>query len=337
MTIDRCTWSELPTNQCAHCGAAPGDRPRLDPPTPMRHAAARADDSTLEKPRLPDIWAAGSDAGECRCGRPTRDDAFLCDDCQGRFTTLLSNLGQLVDEVDVTITRQRGAATTGGPRSTSTSLPWHEAAANARRNLHGLLASWVRLCDEDGIRGPQIEFPADTVAAMASWLGTRVRGLALHDFGGDAMDEITDAAAECHRIIFWKRRSRTYLGPCRSTEFTDEDGQEVETDPCPGEVYAEEGEAVGYCDLCRQGATVVIKRAALENELDMYLATASEIARLATYLGLDVPRDVVRKRVLYWHRHKRIEQRSADAAGLPMFRYGEARGLLYADFAKRAS
>jgi hypothetical protein len=191
----------------------------------------------------------------------------------------------------------------------------------------------VRFCDEEQVRGPVMHFPADRIDSMSAWLATRVHGLALLDIGPEAMDEITDAAAECHRIVFWKRRSRIYLGPCQTTQ-TDEDGNE--TPPCPGEVYAEEGEPVGYCDLCKQGATVVIRRDKLEKDLDGYLATASEIARLATYLGLDVKREVVRKRVLYWHRHKRIEQRSTDPTGLPMVRYGEARTLLYADFAKRA-
>ena len=75
-----------------------------------------------------------------------------------------------------------------------------------------------------------------------------------------------------------------------------------------------------------------------DGDVRAYLsATAAEIARLATYLGLDVPRDRVRKQVLYWHRHKRIEQRSADAEGSPMFRYGEVRGMLYREFGTRVS
>jgi hypothetical protein len=303
----------------------------------MRHPEPERPESALPKPKLPATWAPSSEAGECRCGQPTRDGAWLCDPCQKRFTTTLEDLGPLNDELGVTITRQRAAAITGGPPSASTGLPWHETAADALRTLHGLLAQWVRFSTEEEIRGPVIAYPADTIDSMAAWLVTRVHGLALNDIGPEAMDEITDAAAECHRIVFWKRRNRIYLGTCRTTEvIEDENGETYETPPCPGEIYADEDEPVGFCDLCKQGATVVIRRTELNKELDAYLATAAEIARLATYLGLDVPRDTVRKRVLYWHRHKRIPKRGADAAGLPMFRYGEARKLLYEDFARRA-
>jgi len=333
----RCEWSDLLASECEHCGAAPGDRPGLEPIRRLRVGVeAAASEATLEKPHLPETWAPDSEAGECRCGKPTRDEAWLCDDCEERFTATLADLGALDEEITTTITRQRAAATSGGPRSTETSLPWHEAAGDARRALHGLLVSWVRLCDEEDVRGPEIAFPADNIPSLASWLATRVHGLALRDIGPEAMDEITDAAAECHRIIFWKRRNRVYLGPCGVTE-QEVDGETIETEPCPGEVYAEEGKAVGACDLCGHEVTVVVKRDALEKDLDSRLYTAAEIARLSTYLGLDVPRDMVRKRVLYWHRHKLIEQRGIDDAGAPRFRYGEVRGRLYADFAKRAS
>lgn len=331
--MKRCPWSDLPVDQCAHCGAKPGDRPGLEPVRPPREKAEEPETRTLERPCLPVTWAPSNDDGRCRCGAPTRDGAWICDDCQKRFTATLEDLGDLEDEIDTTITRQRASATTGGPRSSSMPLPWHEKAADAKRVLHGLLVQWVRFCVEEKVRGPEVEEPADRVASLAAWLVTRVHGLALLDIGPEAMDEITDAAAECHRLVFWKRRARLYLGPCR-TPIEDDD---AEPEVCPGEVYADEGEPVGYCDLCKQGATVVVRRAAMERDLDSYLATAAEIARLATYLGLDVPRDQVRKRVHYWHRHKRVTQRSTDAEGSPMFRYGEVRGMLYREFATRSA
>lgn len=334
---ERCEWSDLPVDQCAHCGAAPGSRPGLEPAEPMRHRQDEDDTSELRRPTLPDTWGPSNGAGECRCGRPSRDDAWLCDECEARFTQTLAELPALDAELSVSVTRQRAAATTGGPRGATTGLPWHEKAADAQRSLHSLLVSWVRLCSEEGVRGSGSELPADTIPALADWLSGCVHGLALRDIGPDALDEITDAAAECHRIVFWKRRNRVYLGPCGVIDETPNEDGVVETEPCPGEVYAEEGEPVGYCDLCGQGATVAVKRSAMERDLDARLYTAAEIARLATYLGLDVPREQVRKRVLYWHRHRLIEQRSTTPDGLPMFRYGEVRGRLYADFAKRAS
>lgn len=329
----RCEWSDLRVEHCAHCGATPGDHFGLAPLTPMRHNPPAAPASTLERPRLPQTWLPESNDGECRCGTPTRDHAWLCEGCQARFLGTLADMRELDDEVQTTMTRQHAAASSGGPRSASTGLPWHEKAADARRTLHGLLASWVRFCDEEEVRGPFVPFPADNIAAMSDYLRTKVHGLALLDIGPEAMDEITDAAAECHRLVFWKRKNRLYLGPCE----TPIEIEDAEPEVCPGEVYADEGEAVGFCDLCKQGVTVVIRRDDLQRRLDDYLATAAEIARLATFLGLDAPRDRVRKRVHYWHRHKRIVPKSEDADGSPMFAYGEVRGMLYREFGTRAS
>lgn len=335
---DRCEWSDLPTLSCAHCGADPGTRPVIGPAVPPREPQPRDEPTTtLERPRLPETWAPSNGAGECRCGRPTQDGAWLCGGCEARFTNTLGELPDLDVEISLTITRQRAAALTGGPRAVSEGLPWHDRAAEARRTLHGLLVSWVRFCTEEDVRGPAVPEPEDRIDSLAAWLVTRVHGLTLLDIGPEAMDEITDAAAECHRIVFWKRKNRIYLGTCGVvSDEPDKDGV-VYVEPCPGEVYAEEGEPVGHCDLCSQGQTVVIRKSEIDKRLDDRLCTPAEIATYAVHLGLDVPRDQVRRRVNYWHRHKRIVQRGTAENGDPMFRYGEVRNELYADFARRVS
>lgn len=267
-------------------------------------------------------------ATECRCGQPTRDDAYFCGNCSHRFATALGDVPWINDELDTTITRQRAAPITGSAPSAERGLPWHDKASETRRHLHALLVSWVRFCTEENIRGIPAWHPVDRLPSLSRWLMHAVHGLSLHDIGPEAVDEITDAVADCERIVFWKRRARVYLGPCGQPVGADDDNLE----PCPGDVYADEGAAVGYCEECEGAVTVVIRRAELEQQLDDRLCTAAEIARLATYLGLHVDRDRVRTRVHYWHRHKRITQRSRDDAGSPMFRYGEVRVMLSKEF-----
>jgi hypothetical protein len=264
----------------------------------------------------------------CRCGQPARDNGYVCDRCADRLATALGDVTWLADELETTITRQRGAPTTGSAPSAERGLPWHDKASEARRHLHALLVSWVRFCAEEHTRGVPSWQPVDRLQSLSRWLLHCVHGLTLHDIGPEAVDEITDAVADCERIVFWKRRSRVYLGPC--TEMVGED----EDQPCPGEVYAEEGAPVGYCEECEGAVTVVIRRSELERELADRLCTAAEIARLATYLGLPADRDRVRKRVHYWHRHKRVVPRGKDESGDPMFRYGEVRVMLYAEFGR---
>lgn len=273
---------------------------------------------------------------ECRCGRPTRDQRFLCDHCRTELDRALGDCRWVDTEIDTTITRQRAIPPSGGgPASAETGLPWHERAARAKRTLHSLLVLWVRFCGEEEVRGVPGWQPTDRLPSLARWLLHCTDGLTLHDIAPDAHEEITDAVAECQRIVFYKRRGRTYLGPCGQT-VTDDDG-EVLALSCPGEVYAEEGHQVGHCDECGQGVTVVIRRGELERRLDDQLCTAAEIARLSTYLGLDVKRERVRQRVHYWARHGRILSHGRDDRGDPTYRYGEVRTMLYAEFATRES
>ncbi len=164
-------------------------------------------------------------------------------------------------------------------------------------------------------------------------------GIAKHDAATDALDEITNAVAECERVIFWKRRTRIYLGIC-GQRVEDEEGVTV-IDACSGQVYADEKADVGTCDECGQGVTVVVRQGELNRQLDDRLCTAAELARLTVILGLDAPRDSVRKKIHYWHRHKRIvqrgtitEQTKAGTTEVPTFRYGEVRVMLYKEFTR---
>lgn len=272
---------------------------------------------------------------ECRCGRETRDDAYVCETCENALEVALGDCAWLDDELDTTITRQKAASTTGGSPSAETGLPWHDKAAEAQRTLHGLLVTWVRFCDEEGVRGVPNWAPSDKIPSLARWLLHVVHGLTLHDIGPEAVDEVTDAVAECRRIVFWKKSTRVYLGTCGQV-VKDEDG-EVIVLTCGGEVYADEGEPVGYCEECKQGLTVVIRKAEIDKQLHDRLCTPAEIATYAVHLGLQAPRDQVRRRVNYWHRHKRIEHKGDNPKGEPLFRYGDVRKMLYAEFGRESA
>lgn len=353
-TTDRCGYSDLPADQCAHClghdnppiEPTPAEPPRStgrvvwSPSIAQDAQEARVAPRSVPTGRNATRVVLGPQNGqnECACGKPTRDNAVLCDDCTETLDRALGDVAGVVEEIEVTMTRQRSAPIVSGAPSATTGLPWHEKAAVALRDLHNLLVLWVRLCDEEGVGTGPSDLPADKPAALAAWLLHRVPGLARHDAAVEALDEITNAVAECERIIFWKRRSRDYLGVC-GQRVEDEDGVTL-LDSCTGDVYADDGAAVGVCDDCGQGVTVAIRKAELNRHIDDRLCTASELARLAVILGLDAPRDSVRKKIHYWHRHKRIAQRGiitesvkGEPVEVPTFRYGEVRVMLYKEFA----
>ena len=266
---------------------------------------------------------------DCRCGRPTRDQAFVCDTCWGHYTRALAEIPFIVDELTVSVARIHAAVIDGGAPSAEHPLPYNPKAADLLRHLHAQLGTWARFCHEEGLHPGDL--PPDNAKAISAWLLDCHR-LKLHDIAPEAVDEITDTVAEGRRIIFWKRRNRIYLGTCERS-VVDPDTEETLVEACPGEVYANDGEDVGHCDECGQGVTVVVWRANLEDRLSGHLATAAEIARLSTYLGLPASRETVRRKVLYWARHKRIQPHTREPE--PLYRYGDVRSLLYVEFASR--
>ena len=153
----------------------------------------------------------------CRCGRPTRDAAYFCDTCGDSLTQALSEMAWLEEELETTITRTKGVdyRTAGGTRGAEKPSPVNWGASEARTHLRAVLVSWVRYSDEEGVRNasPHPGLPTDTLTAMSAWLLWRVDGLSLLDIGPDAVDEITDAVAHCHRLID-RPADRQYLGPC---------------------------------------------------------------------------------------------------------------------------
>lgn len=268
---------------------------------------------------------------ECVCGKPTRDQATLCDDCRQQLERALGDVSWLDEELETTITKQRGAGGHGGAPSAERPLPWHERASVARRELHDLLVWWVRFCTEERVRGLADWQPDNRLVSLARWMLHATRGLSYHDDAADALDQITDAVAECERIIFWKRRSRMYLGKCEQVVRDEDDNVIVAC--CPGEVYADEGDAVGACEECSQGVTVVIRKAEIDQRLEAHLLTAAEAAEAATYLDLGVERERIRKRINQWHARGRIiPARSED--DVPRFRWRDLRILLYAEYGR---
>ena len=255
---------------------------------------------------------------ECRCGKPTRDAAYFCDDCGDLLARSLGEVPWLDEQLEVTVTRTSGIdyRTLGGAKATGTPSPVHWAASEARTHLKALLVSWVLFCEAERIRSSDANqgLPADNLPALSRWMLWRVDGLALHDIGPEAVDEITEAVQTCHRLID-RHPERQYLGGC---------------DVCgTGRIYARPGSKWAVCDGCDAGTDAEAVRVKMLAQLDDRLCTAAEIARLSTYLGLKADREQVRKRINQWHKREQIEAHAAFSDD-PAFRFGEIYAMLVA-------
>ena len=261
-------------------------------------------------------------SNECRCGRPTRDTLTTCETCSDELARSLAEIPWMADELATTITKQRAIPTEGGPRGGETALLWHEKASDARRHLHSLLVSWVRFCDEEGVahQSPKDGLPDDTLPALSRWMLWRVDGLARHEIGPDATEEILSAMAECRRVID-RSPDRWYAGPCV---------QEVDNVACGTDLYARRTKGDVTCRECAAVYDVAERRAWLLAEAEDRLANASDVARAVSWLGA---RPLTPARVWQWAKRGRIVAKGHDGKA-PLYRVGDAIDLLAADTVK---
>lgn len=259
---------------------------------------------------------------ECRCGRPTRDNAYACDTCGDDLARALGDVPWLDEQMEVTITRQQGIDYRrlgnggGSKKDAGRPLPANWTASEARTHLRALLVSWVLFCSSEGVRSsdPADGLPEDAISPMSRWLMWRVDGLMLNDIAPEAVDEITSAVAHCHRLID-RHPERQYLGPCSGCDS--------------GRLYARPGSTNAICNSCDASTNAEGVRTRLLEELDDRLCTAAEIARLSTYLGLKAGRDQVRNRINQWHKRGRISSESMFDE--PAFRFGTVYAMLVAN------
>lgn len=274
----------------------------------------------------------------CKCGKPTRDDGYFCDDCGTELSKALGDVPWLDEELETTIGRQKGvdysrvggSATPTAPRKEPNdrpdlgvhvqpdSLNW--GATEARSHLKALLVSWALFCEAEAVRNssPYDGLPADNLPALSRWLMWRVDGLALNEIGSEAVDEITSAVAHCRRVID-RSPDKWYAGPCNA-------GEAVE---CGTDLYALASTGGVTCTTCGSVYDVAARRTWLLKAAEDRLADAVTLARSVSWLGAE-PLNAARVRK--WASRGRIIAKGHDN-DKPLYRIGDAIDLL----AKEAS
>lgn len=259
----------------------------------------------------------------CNCGKPTRDDAYVCDGCLTALARALGDVPWLVEQLEITMTKARGVdySAMGGSASSETPLPVDARALEASRNLRHVLVTCVRFCTEEDIRhqSPNPNHPEDTIVAMSRWLLWRVDGLAFNDMAAEEIAHVTAATDRCWRVID-RPADKWYAGPC-ITEF--------EGIKCGTDLYAKAASGDVECRTCGATYDVAGRRKWLLDSAQDFLADAATLARSVSWLGAQ-PLNATRVRK--WAERGRIVAKGHDGTR-PLYRIGDAIDLL----AKEAS
>jgi hypothetical protein len=255
------------------------------------------------------------------CMNPS-DGWIVCRSCGDTFVRTLADTAWLLEELDTVITQQARYVSQSAGKSSETPMPFDVKAAETRAYLMGEIATSVRLIEDAN----GWTTTASTEVGAAAWLAHSVSAVRLHPLGGI----IIDSVMRWYAAAIWaidRPAQRQYLGECG----TDPDGV-----ACGGRIYGKAGKPEATCDTCGGIYQADELRAHLLKELDDKVCTAAEIAKLTTYLALDIDRTQVRKRINQWHTRNRIEAKRIDEDGTPSFRFGDALAMLHRDTKKRA-
>ena len=247
----------------------------------------------------------------CQCGKPTRDDAYVCEPCLDRLSRRLGEVPWLVAELDITLAKEH-AAGPAGASSAETPLPLNYGAFDANIKLRHEMVMAVRFCDEEQIRhqSPSDGYPTDTLEAMSAWLLWRVDGLGLSDMGPEVIKGLLDALIAAKRVID-RPEERQYAGPCE----------------CGRDLYAKPGAKVTRCKACEKEYDVEEMRAWMRSGVAGMLVTAREGS---TLLGrFDMP--TAQKTIDKWHERSRILDHGSNPAGKRLYLIDDLIGLAARD------
>ena len=95
---------------------------------------------------------------DCRCGRPTRNNAYTCDTCADEMFKALGDVPWLDEELETSTTKVAGidyrrvGGGKGGKKSAERPSPVSWGASDARAHLRAIMVAWVKFCAETDVR-----------------------------------------------------------------------------------------------------------------------------------------------------------------------------------------
>jgi hypothetical protein len=219
-------------------------------------------------------------------GRPA-PDARLCNGCLDALKAELRAIPDLVQQLDITLTRQARIGERNGPRSTETPLPFHAGASVDLEALRDTLHYWCKTIAEK--RGVHLD--ADIQPdQLARWLLRYPTEAAQLEDAAELFENIHSMTKAARRTIDLAP-DRRFLGPCDSC------GEDLFIWVTPGRLPEKVHCANEECDF---STSVQERRAYLLEAAYDRLLTAAEMSRAIRELVPGQTRPVSANTISQW-------------------------------------
>lgn len=237
------------------------------------------------------------------CDKPCPDTITICSACEARLVGWLREVPWLLDELEVTITRQDRVVEKQPGKSNEKPMMFNDRASTARLSLLAGLGSFARVYGWSGAR----------LADPAGYLLTRMHVIRMSDDAGMVYRDV-DAAVRAAKQAIDRPADKVFAGPC-NTEYRGLGGTAI----CSADLYAREGKATVRCRECGAEHDVQARREWMLKEVRNYEADAGLMASILTGLGFKIDSSTIRK----YGADNLIEVRGKSATGAAKYNIGQ--------------
>lgn len=206
------------------------------------------------------------------CGAPGR--VTLCPDCAVALRVELTDVPELLRDLDITRCRQDRPRTPYGrrPAGGEHPLPYRPRVADVVWTLHRALRTAASTLGMTGTL---------TTVELARWLLANMRRLRAHSGAGRLAQALTSAIHGARHVIDRPNDRRSYLGPCGVWG-------------CLGQLYGVVDDRTALCPKCGAEHTIATRQAWLLDVVQGHLGSATEIAAFLRLTGSHCTASMIR-------------------------------------------
>lgn len=235
------------------------------------------------------------------CDKPCPDTITICSACEARLVGWLREVPWLLDELEVTITRQDQVVEKQPGKSNEKPMMFNERASKAKDTLINALRFQASVHGWCPGTDP------------ATYLLGCMHAVRLTEHTGNLYRAVQSTTRDALKAID-RPADKVFAGPC-NTEYRGLGGTAI----CSADLYAREGKATVRCRECGAEHDVQARREWMLKEVRNYEADAGLMASILTGLGFKIDSSTIRK----YGADNLIEVRGKSATGAAKYNIGQ--------------